>query len=512
MENSYLLGIDIGTFGSKGVIVSPEGEVKAEDFVEHGLSLPRPGWAEHDAEKIWWKDFKLLVRRLSEKAALPPQKITSIGVSALGPDLLLVDEKGSCLRPAILYGIDTRAKEQIKKMSHIFGGEYILNLTGNSLTTQCLLPKILWLQEKEPEVFKKASKILTASSFIVFKLTGAFCIDYLNASVAGLVNIKDFGWAIEILDELHLPLDLFPRLGWATEIAGKVTSNASQETGLKKGTPVVFGTCDVGAEAISAGVIEPGETILVYGSTISFLQCLKKVISHPDLFSGFYCIPNRFFIGGATATAGALTRWFRDNFASLEKLVEERVGINAYHLLSDEISELELNPSGLLVLPFFAGARTPVNDEEARGIIAGLALSHKKAHLYKALLEGVGYEIRHNIETMVETGASPKKIMAVGGGTKNIVWMQIVSDIIGREQHCVTPALGAPLGAAFLAGLGTGIISDISYLKHKWIKIGRKIKPSSHSTLIYQKYYRLYRSFYEKTKELIHQLGRLTTY
>lgn len=507
MKNNYLLGIDIGTFGSKGVIVTPEGKVEAEHSVEHGLSLPQPGWAEHDAIKIWWQDFKTLIKHLTQKAHILPAEIAAVGVSALGPDLQLVDKEGNCLRSAILYGIDNRAQKQIEKINKILGEKYIFNLTGNSLSAQSLLPKILWVQENQPEIFKKTYKLLTASSFIAYKLTDKFCMDYLSASAAGLVNIYNSKWATELLEEFNVSLNLFPRLAWATEIAGKVTHQASDETGLEEGVPVIVGSCDVGAEAISAGVIEPGETILVYGSTMAILQCLSKPIIHPDLLSGFYCLPNVYYNGGATASGAALTRWFRDNFGQLEILREKQGGTNAYDLLNDEIIESGSGPSGLIALPFFSGARTPLNDSEAKGVIAGLTLSHKRVHLYKALLEGVGYEVRHVFDIMEQAGASPKRILAVGGGIKNTVWPQIISDIIGREQDCVARALGAPFGSAFLAGLGTNIISDINLLKHKWVKIGRKVKPSSSINHIYQKYYQLYHSLYKETKKSIHLLG-----
>lgn len=508
MKNTnLLLGIDIGTYSSKGVITNKDGEIIAEDLVEHGLSLPSPAWAEHDAEKIWWHDFKILVKKLKERANISPRQISAVGVSALGPDLVPLDKEGHCLRPAILYGIDARAQKQIEKVVKSFGEEYILNLTGNSLSSQSIIPKMLWLRENEPEIFRKTDKILTATSFIVYKLTDNFYVDYLNASVAGLVDIRGACWATDLFKEFGFSLDLFPKLAWATEVAGGVTLKASLETGLKEGTPVIVGTCDAGAEAISGGVIEPGENILVYGSTISFLQYLKEPIFHPDLFSGLYCIPNSYFTGGATATGSALTKWFRDNFGHLEKLKESIDGTNAYDLLNEEVSQLESGPTGLMVLPFFSGARTPINDKKAKGLIAGLTLSHNKAQIYKAILEGVGFEIRSVFNVLEQAGANPKRNISVGGGIKNTVWPQIISDITGREQDCVAQALGAPLGSAFLAGLGAGIIKDIRSLREKWVKIERNIKPSAAINYKYEKYYQLYQPFYQATKDLIHKLG-----
>jgi xylulokinase len=508
MNTQYLLGVDIGTSSSKGVIIATDGGIKAVDLIEHGISIPKAGWAEHDAEEVWWGDFCKLLQRLTAKANIDPQEITGIGVSGLCPDLLLVDKNGNCIRPAILYGIDARANKQIDQINSLFGAKYIYDLIGHALSSQSILPKMLWLKENEGENFKKAHKVLTASSYIVYKLTNSFVVDYLTASTAGLVNINTSQWVTELFSEFQLSPELLPRLGYGTEIAGKVTSKTAREMGLKEGIPVIIGTGDVGTEAISAGVFEPGETILVYGSTISYLQCLKKPVTHANLFSGYYALPNSYFIGGATATAGALTKWFRDNFSPLEKAIEKELGRNAYSLLSEEAGKVQ-NPTGIIVLPYLSGARSPVNDENAKGIIAGLTLAHKRIHLYKALLEGVGYEIRHNFEVMAEAGVEPKKIIAVGGGTKSSVWTQIVSDIIGKDQYCIAQDVGAPLGAAYLAGLGVGIIPNTAYIRDNFVKIGRVVRPSSATGRIYDQYYRIYRSIYEETKNSIRQLAQI---
>lgn len=509
MGTPCLLGVDIGTSGSKGVIFSADGEIKAAELIEHGISMPKPGWAEHDAEEIWWGDFCRLLPRLTAKAKVSPSELAGIGISGLCPALLLVDKNGNCIRPAILYGIDTRAGLQIKQINSLFSKEHIFNLLGHSLSSQSILPKLLWLKENEPENLNMAYKILTTSSYIVYKLTGNFVVDYLTASSGGLIDINTSRWATELFDGLQLSTELFPRLGYGAEIAGLVTSEAAEELGLKKGTPVVIGTGDVGAEALSAGVFAPGETILVYGSTISYLQCLEKPVAHTDLFSGCYIFPHTYFIGGATATAGALTKWFRDNFSPLEKTVEKELGISAYSLLNDEAAGIE-EPTGIIVLPYFSGARSPINDENARGMLAGLTLTHQRIHLYKALLEGVAYEIRHNFEVMAEAGVDPKKVIAVGGGTKSSVWTQVVSDVLGKEQYCVTQSGGAPLGAAYLAGLGLGIIPEPAYIRENYVKTDRVVIPSMAAGKRYEEYYQVYRLLYKETKDLMGKLAGIT--
>lgn len=508
MSISYLLGIDIGTSSSKGVIIGTDGKSKATELVEHGISIPKPGWAEHDADEVWWRDFCKLLTRLTAKANINPNELSGIGISGLCPDLLLLDKNGMCLRPAILYGIDARAGTQIKQMNRVFGEERISNLLGHSLSSQSILPKLLWIKENEPENLRKTHQILTASSYIVYKLTGSFVVDYLTASAGGLIDIKTSQWATELFEGLQLPTGILPRLGFAAEIAGEVNSEAVRTLGLKEGTPVVIGTGDVGTEALSAGVFAPGETILVYGSTACYLQCLGELVTHRDLFSGYYLFPYTYFIGGATATAGALTKWFRDNFSPLEKVIQKELGINAYSLLDDEASMIK-DPTGIVVLPYFSGARSPVNDENARGIMVGLTLTHTRIHLYKALLEGIAYEIRHNFEVMAEAGVDPKRIIAVGGGTKSRVWTQLVSDILGKEQYCVEQEEGAPLGAAYLAGLGLGVIPGPACIREQYVKTERIVKPSAKSKKRYEGYYEIYRVLYEETKNSMKKLAQL---
>ena len=294
MGTPCLLGVDIGTSGSKGVIFSADGEIKAAELIEHGISMPKPGWAEHDAEEIWWGDFCRLLPRLTAKAKVSPSELAGIGISGLCPALLWVDKNGNCIRPAILYGIDTRASLQIKQINSLFSKEHIFNLLGHSLSSQSILPKLLWLKENEPENLNMAYKILTTSSYIVYKLTGNFVVDYLTASSGGLIDINTSRWATELFDGLQLSTELFPRLGYGAEIAGLVTSEGQRR--LKKGNQLLSGPAMLG-QALRP-VFLPGEQF--WFTAAPYLICMfEKPVAHTDYSYVIFLFFSYYFIGGA---------------------------------------------------------------------------------------------------------------------------------------------------------------------------------------------------------------------
>lgn len=504
---TYLLGIDIGTYESKGVLTDLEGTILAQAAVPHDLSIPRPGWAEHDADEVWWHDFVQLTRELLSHASVAPDEIAGIGCSAIGPCVLPVDEEGHPLRPAILYGIDTRAMQEVADLNEHLGADWILEETGTALSAQSAGPKILWLKRNEPAVWRRTQRIMTSTSYLVYRLTGRVVIDHYTATTYGpLYSLRKRHWQprglAQVCDE-----DLLPALEWTTAVAGHVNQQAAQETGLAVGTPVIVGTADAAAEAISAGVVAPGDTMIMYGTTLFFIEICEAMPQSGSLWPAVFLQPDTYALAAGMATAGALTRWFRDHFAPLERAVEEEGGPNAYELLAEQAQAIPPGAEGLLMLPYFSGERTPLNDPLARGVLAGLTLSHSRAHVYRALLEAVAYGIRHNLETMAKAGQSPRRLVAIGGGTKNRPWLQIVSDVTGREQ-IVRTTPGASYGDALLAGVGTGQLPGITTVE-KWLDKADVIRPNRDVQPLYDQYYELYHELYSGSQNVVHQLARL---
>jgi xylulokinase len=507
MRESYLLGIDIGTYESKGVLTDTEGHILAQAMVPHELAFPQPGWAEHNADGVWWHDFVQLAHELLRQAGVAPVQVAGVGCSAIGPCVLPVDAAGQPLRPGILYGIDTRALVEVEELTAALGADWVVAETGSALSAQSAGPKILWIRRHEPEVWARTRRVMTSTSYLVYRLTGRVVIDHYTATTYGpLYSLRKLDWEPRGLAQV-CEAELLPELDWTTAVAGRVTAQAAKETGLASGTPVIVGTCDAAAEAISAGVVTPGDTMLMYGTTLFFIEICAALPKGGILWPAVFLKPGTYALAAGMATAGALTRWFRDEFAQLERIAEESDGPTAYAALAEQAGTVPPGSGGLLVLPYFSGERTPLNDPLARGVVAGLTLSHSRAHVYRALLEGVAYGIRHNLEAMDKAGEPPQRLVAIGGGTKNRLWLQIVSDVTGQEQVIRTTP-GASYGDALLAGVGVGLLPEIATVQD-WLGDTDRIRPNPAAWDLYDRYYRLYRELYGVSQDVVHALARL---
>jgi xylulokinase len=489
MPETALLGIDIGTASSKGVLVAPDGRVLARASRPHSTSYPHPGWVEHDAESVWWADFVDLVRELLPAAE--GRKLAGLGVSGIGPVLLPADAAGTPLRPAILYGVDTRATEEINELNMEFGTEEILRRGGSALSSQAVGPKIRWLAKHEPEVWRRTEMLLMCGSYLVHRLTGRYVLDHHSASQCDpLYDLAARDWSAEWAQKIAGDVSL-PELSWPTEVAGYVGERAAAETGLPVGLPVTTGTVDAWAEATSVGVRRPGDVMAMYGTTMFFVQVLTDPRPHPALWGTCGVEPDTYTLAAGMATSGAVTDWLRG-----------LVG-GGFAELVDEASAVPAGSRGLLLLPYFAGERTPIFDPDARGIFAGLTTGHGRAELYRAVLEGISYGVRHNLEAMGEAGGQALRLIAVGGGTQGGLWTRIVSDVTGQAQEIPTETIGACLGDALLAGIATGVAVE----PDAWNPITRVVRPDLANTERYGRYYEHYRELYSATVRTSHFLA-----
>ncbi len=507
--SELLVGIDVGTYSSKGVLCRPDGTLVAEARVDHGLSVPRPGYAEHDADEVWWGDVVALSRALMQRVS-SSERVAGVAVSAIGPCLLPVDSEGRPLRHAILYGIDTRSTSQIADVNARYSREPLFELGGMRLTSQAVGPKILWLRENEPDVYERAARFLTASSYLVFRLTGEYVIDRHTASHFNpLIDIDSLDWDDRFANGIA-SLEQLPTLRWSDEVVGVVSERAAEETGLSAGTPVTAGAVDALAEAISVGVVRPGDLMLMYGSTAFLILVLARKWAHPDLWITAGAFDGQYALAAGMATTGAATTWFRDCFARDLIQAERDGGKNAYAALAEEAAESPVGARGLVALPYLSGERTPIHDPDARGIFAGLSLAHVRGDVYRALLEGIAFGIGQNLDAMRESGAPISRVVAVGGGATNRLWLQIVSDVTGLAQLLPERTTGAAYGDAFLAGLATGLVSGLEALDREWVTILDEVRPDKSSTEQYQQAQVLFRELYTRTRPTVHALGRLS--
>ncbi|KMW58942.1 Carbohydrate kinase, FGGY [Candidatus Rhodobacter oscarellae] len=493
---TYTLGVDIGTFETKGVLVDMAGEIVAQANRPHEMIVPQPGWAEHRPEEDWWGDFVHVTQAILQESGVDPAQIKAVATSAIGPCMLPVDAAGRPLMNGVLYGVDTRASAEIQELTARIGEDVIFERCGNALTSQSVGPKILWLRRNRPDIWARTAKILTSTSLLTHRLTGRYVIDhYTAANFSPIYDVDRLDWVTDLADDIATP-NMLPELMWSNEIAGQVTKQAASVTGLAEGTPVLCGTIDAAAEAISVGVQRPGDMMMMYGSTIFIIQVTAVRVGDPRLWYAPWLFKGQHASMAGLATSGTLTHWFRDQFA--QELTREE----AFPTLAAEAAESPTGAKGLLMLPYFSGERTPIHDPNAKGAFFGLNLTHTRGDMYRALIEGIAMGTAHVVETFRDVDAAPSRILAVGGGTKNALWLQATSDYAEVPQIVSEKTVGASYGDAFLAACAVGLAKpgDIAV----WNPAIDTVSPENHESQAKQ--YALFKRLYAQTKDIMAEL------
>jgi len=486
-----LLGVDIGTSSTKGVITHADGTVLATAERTHKTEFPRPGFVEHDPEGMWWKDFSEITKELLPQADGP---VVGVSVSGIGATTLPADANGEPLRHAILYGIDTRAGEEIDELIDRYGADAIVERSLSRISHQSIGPKLMWLQRHEPQVWRSTKQLLMANSFIVERLTGEYTLDSISASFCiPMFDPRTRRWVDEWCDDVAPGLKL-PRVIEPWEEAGRINDRGAALTGLPEGIPVCAGTIDAFVESASIGVKNPGDVMLTYGTTMGIAGVVNEPRPSNTLNSTPGVFPGTYILIGPTATSGALTNWIRS--VSGDKPFEE--------LISEALSTRP-GANGLVALPYFAGERTPIWDADARGVIIGLTMSHTRGHLYRALLEATAYSARSILDAIGAAGVKMERIVAVGGGTKGGLWTQIVSDVTGLRQELSKETMGACYGDALFAARAAGLVDDEAV----WASAAASVEPNPKNREVYDRLYAIYRDLYPATKSFVHDLAAL---
>lgn len=489
-----LLGIDVGTQMTKGVFCTAEGDIIASASASHPTHMPRAGWYEQNAEDAWWGDFCRVVRKMLADDAVRAEDVAGVGCSSMTPNMLPLDEAGSALRPAILY-CDSRATEVYPEILEKLTEEEIFRLGGFPLTVHggWQGAQLLWLRRHQPDLYRRTCKVLGTTNYLVYRLTGEFVADYALARCGvPFYDQRARTWSQEVCELLDVPIDLFPeRIDYSAEIAGHVTAEAGEACGLLAGTPVIVGAMDTNADMVAAGVTEPGEVGLAYGTALIGTKCLAAPYQGALGLSNDYVIPDRYLCGAGVQTGGALTRWFRDAFGAMEVRAEACGGPNAFAALADLAVSVPPGSDDLILVPRFSGSKVLLDGRLAPGTIIGLTTFHDRAHVYRALLEGTAYETRRQL-TQIAPEVPLKEVRSVGGGTKNRPWTQIMTDVLGVEQRCFPETSGAPYGDAYLAGLGIGLFDDFKVLESSWSRDGYTLTPDPEAVEVYERAYAVY--------------------
>lgn len=512
MMKKYFMGIDIGTFESRGMLLDETFRVAADESVSHTMRNPRPGWFEHDAERDWWGDFCKISKALIAHSGIRPEQIACVGASTLGTDCLPVDENCVPLRPAILYGIDARASEEIRWLTEYYGEQKAHQLFGHPICTGDTATKILWIRRHEPEVYKKTAKFLTGSSYLTAKLTGTYCIDQFLAKGSFRPLYRADGSVNEEEIRVYCRPDQVAEAADSTETAGGVTATAAEQTGLAVGTPVITGTGDSTSEAISAGLVEPGTVFFQFGSSMFFYYLTDRFLDDYSSACGngsikggkVFTVPGTFCLGDGTNAAGTLTRWVRDVFYRNERENEKNGGENAYAIMAKEAGEVRAGSDGLVMLPYIYGERSPIQDPMAQGILFGLKGSHGRKEINRAALEAVGYSVYQHLLLFREMGVPPQAVITAGGGTRNRTWMHIVCDMAGMPVLIPEPYQCSSFGDAMMAAVGAGALKDFRALK-KALPRGQVLQPDGENHRYYREHYEIYKQLYQSNKDLMHR-------
>jgi len=506
MGKRFLLGVDVGTSACKMAVFDFEGKVVAAHTGTYPTYYPGIGCVEQDADE-WWQAICQGLADIFQKGILP-EEIAAVGIDGTSWACLPVDREGRPLDRVMLW-LDRRADKEALWMKERLGEERLIALSGNPVDPAYITPKMLWLMENKPEIYKKAYKFLQSNSYIVYRLTGEFSQEYSQGYGFHFFDISRGCWDEKTAEEMGISLDLMAPLYHCHEVVGTVTQKAARETGLVPGTPVVAGGLDAACCTLGAGVVKPGQTQEQGGQSGGMGIQVDRPLIHPKLILGYHVIPDQWLLQGGTVGGGGALRWFCEQLGTFEQIKGRELDLSPYEVMSQEAAGVRPGSDGLLFLPYLAGERSPIWDSKARGVFFGLSYDKSRAHMIRSVMEGVGYSLLHNLHTAEEVGAVVESMNSVGGSANSKVWTQIKADITGKVIHVPYSDHAASLGAALLAGVGIGVYKDFEEAVARTVRIERTHTPDWEKHRIYQGYYELYLSLYERLKDSFGTLYRL---
>ena len=463
-RHEYVVGIDVSTTATKAVLVDETGRVTAVGVSEYGFDTPHPGWSEQDPA-LWWTATQRAVRSALDQAQVAGESVRAIGLTGQMHGSVLLDGAGEVVRPALLWN-DQRTAAECDEIRELVGAERLIQLTGNDALAGFTAPKLLWVRRHEPEEWSRVAHVLLPKDFVRLQLTGECATDVADASGTLLVDVAARTWSADVLSALSLDPALLPSLFEGPEVTGLLTRDAANATGVPVGTPVVAGGGDQAANAVGVGAVAGAVGALSLGTSgVVFVPTDRPVIeSHGRVHSFCHAVPDTWHVMGVMLSAAGSLRWYRDTLAA---------GVE-FGALVEEASTVPPGAEGLRFLPYLTGERTPHADPNARGAFVGLTVRHTRAHLTRAVLEGVAFGLRGGLELMVSAGVPrPEEFRASGGGTKSPLWRQIVADVLGVRLSTTQTAEGAAYGAAILAGVGAGWGSTVPALASAFVQTER---------------------------------------
>lgn len=486
-----LLGIDIGTGGTRAVLIDADGVVLATETAEHPpFASPHPGWAEQDPND-WWRAAVVAIKKIVTN--FPADSIAAIGLTGQMHGSVLLDRNDRPLRPALLW-CDQRNEKQCDEITRKVGAKKLIELVSNPAITGFTLPKLLWVRKNEPKIWKQVRSILLPKDYVRFRLSGDKASDVADSSGTLLFDVRKRIWSMEMIERFEIGVDKLPTVYESHEIIGTVSANVAAETGLLAGTPIVAGAGDNAAGAIGMGITKPGSVSCTIGTSgvVFAVSETPRLDPNGRIHTMCHAIRGRWHNTGVTLAAGLSLKWFRQNFG----------GSKSYEELDKEAQTVPPGSDGAIWLPYLMGERSPHLDPHARAGFFGLTASHTTAHLTRAIMEGVAFSLRDSLEIFKENGVHVNNIRLGGGGARSTLWSQMQADVYGKKTKTLVADEGAAFGAALLAGVGMGIWKTVDEACKKTIRVEEIFTPNRKSVAVLNKQYEKYRKLYPLLRSL----------
>ena len=497
------LGIDVGTGGTRALIMDLQGQVVASASAEHQhFASPRPGWAEQDP-RDWWQACGAAVRKALQSGNVLADNIGCVGFSGQMHGAVLLDSADEVVRPAIIW-CDQRSEAQCRELEQLIGRDALIRLTCNPPLTNFTVTKFLWVRETEPQLWSRVAHVMLPKDYVRFRLTGDRAIDMADASGTLLLDVANRKWSTEVLAKAGIDEKLLPPLFESPQVCGRVSAAGAEATGLKVGTPVVAGAGDQAAGAVGMGIARVGAVSATIGTSGVVFASTDRPAMDPQgrLHTFCHAIPGRWHVMGVTQSAGLSLRWYRDQFGAASPGVQKKDGRDPYDVFAEEAAAAPAGSEGAFWAPYLMGERTPHLDPNARGALIGLTASHTRAHVIRAILEGVAFSLKDTFTIFEEMKVPVTAIRLGGGGARSPLWRQIQADVYAHEVEIVAAEEGAAYGAAILAGTGAGAWSSVEQACDAIVRVDKKISPNQKDSATMQQAYRGYRKIYPALRQL----------
>lgn len=494
-----LLGIDIGTSGCKVAVFDLDGRVVAQSTKSYNVYYPGAGFVEQNPQE-WWDGVCEAIQEIFLSARLSPKQISGIGIDGQSWSCIPVDKAGNLLYNTPIW-MDTRSSEISKRVVERVGLDKIFNISGNSFEPAYSTPKMLWFKENKPDVYKNAHMFLQSNSYIAYKLTGKYTQDVSQGYGVHAFNMKTAKYEDAFCEELGIAREKLPEIYKCHEVVGEVTNAAAEATGLAPGIPVVAGGLDACCGTLGAGVTDIGQTQEQGGQAGGMSICLGEALGHPKLILSFHVIPDLWLLQGGSVGGGGTIKWFKQELGGFEAEQENKTGVNAFKIMDDEAATVNPGSDGVIFLPYMAGERSPIWDKDAKGVFFGLGYNKTRSHMIRSVLEGCAFALEHNLKTAESIGVKVDVLNAMGGAANSRLWTQIKADVTGKVIKVPTSDTATTLGAAILAGVGTGEYKSFREAVDRTVNITRIHEPDMNKHEIYKKSFEIYLEIYKNLKD-----------